>query len=151
VTRIRPYRPPRAGIGAGIQATGGDWSREIPPDLCRGPGVVSLEQPLVVVPPLELLEGLDQLGDGGEVADPKPVPFEGPDEAFRDAVGLLSRMHTIRSISPDVSVGSFPFIPCRGGNSPSWPTGTTGAKTAPPASRTGANSCQGGIAGIRRL
>src|SRR5262249_420819 len=45
-------------------------------------------QPVVVVPPLELLEGLDQLDDGGEVADPEQVLFEGPDKAFGDAVAL---------------------------------------------------------------
>ena len=64
---------------------------------------MALDQPLVVVPPLELLEGLDQLGDDREVMDPQPVPFEGPDEAFRQTVGLRSRMHPIRTISPDVS------------------------------------------------
>jgi hypothetical protein len=64
---------------------------------------MSLDQPLVVVPPLELLEGLDQLDDGREVMDPQQVLFEGPDEAFRDAVGLPGRMHPIRTISADVS------------------------------------------------
>jgi hypothetical protein len=43
------------------------------PDLSRGPVATSLDQPLVVVPPLELLEGLDQLVDGGEVADSQQV------------------------------------------------------------------------------
>jgi hypothetical protein len=104
VTRIRPYRPQRAGIGAGIQATGGDRSREIPPDSRRGPVAVSLDQPWLVVQPLEVLEGVDQLDDGREVMDPQPVRFDGPDEAFRDAVGLRDRMHPIRTITPDVSM-----------------------------------------------
>jgi hypothetical protein len=46
---------------------------------------------LVVVPPLELSEGLEQLDGGGEVADPQQVLFEGPDEAFCDAVPSGSR------------------------------------------------------------
>jgi hypothetical protein len=50
------------------------------------------------------LEGVDQLGDGREVMDPQPVRFDGPDEAFRDAVGRRGRMQPIRTISPDVSV-----------------------------------------------
>ena len=65
------------------------------PDLCRGPVAMSLDQPWVVVPPLELLEGLDQLDDGGEVADPQQVLFQGPDEAFRDAVTRHRRLHPI--------------------------------------------------------
>jgi hypothetical protein len=36
--------------------------------------------------------------------DPQPVRFDGPDEAFRDAVGRRGRMQPIRMIRPDVSV-----------------------------------------------
>jgi hypothetical protein len=64
---------------------------------------MALDQPLLIVPPLELAEGLDQLGDRGEVPDPEQVLLQGPDEAFGDAVGLRSRMHPIRTISLDVS------------------------------------------------
>ena len=83
---------------------GRDRGGEVAPDLSGRPVALSLDQPWVVVPPLELLEGLDQLSDGGEVMDPQPVLFEGPDEAFREAVGLRGRMHTIRTISLDVPV-----------------------------------------------
>ena len=64
---------------------------------------MALDQPLLIVPPLELPEGLDQIGDRGEVLDPEQVLLQGPDEALRDPVGLCSRMHLIRSISLDVS------------------------------------------------
>jgi hypothetical protein len=64
---------------------------------------VSLDQPLLVVPPPELPEGLDQLGHGRETFDPKQVRFQRADEALRDAIGLRSRMHPIRTISLDVS------------------------------------------------
>jgi hypothetical protein len=49
---------------------------------------MALDQPLLGVPPLEFPEGLDQIDDGGEVADPQQDLFEGPDEAFRDAFAL---------------------------------------------------------------
>jgi hypothetical protein len=37
---------------------------------------MALDQPLIVVPTLELAQGLDQLRDGGEVADPEQVLFQ---------------------------------------------------------------------------
>jgi hypothetical protein len=62
-----------------------------------------LDEPLLVVPPPELPEGLDQLRDGGEVADPEQVLLQGSDKSLGDAIGLRSRMHPIRTISLDVS------------------------------------------------
>src|SRR5262249_61328890 len=84
VGSLQPAGPPRSGY----PGEGRDRRGEIPPDLSRGPVAMSPDQPLVVVPPLELLEGLDQLDDGGEVADPQQVLFQGPDGAFSDAVAL---------------------------------------------------------------
>jgi hypothetical protein len=76
----------------------------VAPDLSGRPVALSLDQPWLVVPPLEPTEGLDQRRDGREVMDPQPVRFGGPDEAFRDAVGRRGRMQPIRTIRPDVSV-----------------------------------------------
>jgi hypothetical protein len=36
---------------------------------------------MAVAPPPELVEGLDQLDDGGEAADPEQVLFQGLDDA----------------------------------------------------------------------
>jgi hypothetical protein len=49
---------------------------------------VSLDQPVLVAPPLELVEGRDQLDDGGEVADPQPFLFGGPEESLANPVTL---------------------------------------------------------------
>jgi hypothetical protein len=47
---------------------------------------VALDQPLLIIPPLELPEGLDQIGNRGEVLHPEPVLLQCPDEALRDPV-----------------------------------------------------------------
>src|SRR5690348_14351571 len=49
---------------------------------------MELDQPLLIAPPLELAEGLDQIGDRGEVPDPEQVLLQGPDEALRDPVSF---------------------------------------------------------------
>jgi hypothetical protein len=65
---------------------------------------VTLDQPLLVVHPLELSERLDEFGDRGEVPDPKQNLLQSSDKSFGDPIGLRSRMHPIRTMSLDVSV-----------------------------------------------
>ena len=65
---------------------------------------MAFDQPLLVIPPPEFAQGLDQLHDRGEAPDPKQVLLQGANESFRDAIGLRSRMHLIRTISLDVPV-----------------------------------------------
>ena len=46
------------------------------------------DQPLLVIPPPEFAQGLDQLHDPGEAPDPKEVLFEFADESLGDAIAL---------------------------------------------------------------
>jgi hypothetical protein len=52
---------------------------------------VALDQPLLVVPSLELPEGLDEFGYPGEVPDPKQVLRQSLDKSFGDPIALGSR------------------------------------------------------------
>lgn len=87
--------------GPGTQAR--RCRREVAPRLARRPEAVAFDQPLLVVPSPELPQGLGQFRDGGERSNPEEVLLECADEAFRDPIGLRSRMHPIRTISLDVS------------------------------------------------
>src|SRR5262249_27292195 len=62
--------------------------RQVKPDLTRCPVAVPPDHPLLIVTPPKLLQGLDQLGDRGEVPDPEDVLLEGSDKTFGDAVAL---------------------------------------------------------------
>ncbi len=57
-------------------------------DLGWGSIAVSLDDPGPVVGVLEGVEGLTQLLDGGETADPQQVLLQRPDEALDAAVAL---------------------------------------------------------------
>ena len=66
----------------------GQFLLEVETDLCGRLVVVSFEEPLLVVDPLEFEQSQTQLFDGGEVPDPQEVLLEGADEAFRATVSL---------------------------------------------------------------
>jgi hypothetical protein len=57
-------------------------------DLSRCPVAMARDQPLLVVSPLELPQGLDQLGDAGEVPNPERVLLEGANEPFGDPIAF---------------------------------------------------------------
>ena len=61
---------------------------------------MALDEPLRIVLPPELPQGLAQLGDGGEVPDPEQVLLQRPDEAFGHTVALGSRTKLGELVSP---------------------------------------------------
>src|SRR5262245_52244900 len=67
--RARRFHPTAGPPRSRYSGDSRDRGSAIPPGPCRGPGAVSLDQSSIVVPTLELLEGLNQLGDGREVMD----------------------------------------------------------------------------------
>src|SRR5262249_34073297 len=82
----RPTRPASSpGTGGGavrptIRQPGSPLYR--PADLSGRPVAMALDQPLLVVPLLELPEGVDQRRDGGEVSDPKHILLQGSEYPF---------------------------------------------------------------------
>src|SRR5947199_2244429 len=67
---------PRLAVGPVGCKPSGDRRRrsgELTPDPSGRPKAVAFDQPLLVVPPPELPQGLEQLRDGGERPDPEQV------------------------------------------------------------------------------
>src|SRR5262245_1786010 len=58
------------------------------PGLARRAEAVALDQPLLVVDPLELPERLDEFGDRGELPDPEQILLQGWDQSFGDPIAL---------------------------------------------------------------
>src|SRR5262245_58758212 len=87
-----PVEPPGLGSPHFTARVPGSQSprcrHEVCPRLVRRPEAVALDQPLLVVPALELPKILDKFGDRGEVPDPKQVLPQGANKPFGDTVAL---------------------------------------------------------------
>src|SRR5262249_15013755 len=90
---------------------------EVGPRLVRRPEAVALDQPLLVVPALELPKILDEFGDRGEVSDPKPVLLDGSD----------IRHHSARAFFGPLTVDRLQFVP----SASSAPAGQSSACSGP--------------------